>query len=309
MAVLPILEQHNVLKLLTQRCSSLHRTFISDKISCEPSSGEYNSGGTIKVDGWEITVPKNLLVQFPTIWTKFRDLCDAGAKGYEVSVFGNIVNDKPIAAQIAISAGFSLREGVGYIESIDVADGSFQLKGSKTKLRLNDPNGKFGKASNLAPFFPVDDENPSITAFSGFPMCFPRSADDPKCPSSNRPAGSTRFAPRDPLAMIPFLVGDYITYAALYKNEELLVYEASATNVDGTTTASDTVPNYILVEDALIGVTDSSANVEVADSRVSVPKSPKYSAIADFLLVHRLPFQLCWRLGADLRDRSRSVHW
>jgi hypothetical protein len=69
--------------------------------------------------------------------------------------------------------------------------------------------------------------------------------------------------------MVPFLVGDYITYAALPKNGELLVYEASATNVQVTTSASNSVPNYIFIEDAIIGVTDNSPNVEVADSRVS----------------------------------------
>ncbi|KAF1973902.1 hypothetical protein BU23DRAFT_506147 [Bimuria novae-zelandiae CBS 107.79] len=234
---------------------------------CTTDTGDYNSGGTISVDGWSIKVPKNLLVQFPVVWAKFRDLCAAGVDGYEVSVFGNIIAGTATAAQIIVNAGFSVRAGVGYIDSIDVADGSFTIRGLGTKLRLSDPNGRFGKASNLAPFFPVDDENPSISAFSGFPMCFPRSANDPKCPSSNRPAGSTNFAAPDPLSMVPFLVGDYITYTALPKGGELLVYEASATNVQVTTSASSTVPNYIFVEDAIIGVTDNSPNVEVADSR------------------------------------------
>lgn len=169
-----------------------------------------------------------------------------------------------------MTGGFELRSGVGYIDSIDVADGSFKLRGLGTKLRLNDPNGVFGKASDLNKFFPVDDENPSIQAFSGFPMCFPRSANDEKCPSSNRPAGSTNFAPSDPLAMVPFLVGDFITYTAVPGNGELHVFEASATNVQATTSASNSVPNYIFVEDAIIGVTDADPNVEVADTRVSV---------------------------------------
>lgn len=210
-----------------------------------------------------------MLVQFPVVWAKFRDLCTAGVDGYEVTIFGNVVGTQPIAGQIIVNAGFSVRSGVGYIASIDVADGSFKLRGLDTKLRLNDPNGRFGKASNLAPFFPVDDENPSVSAFSGFPMCFPRSTNDPKCPSSNRPAGSTNFEAPDPLAMVPFLVGDFITYTALPKGGELLVYEASASNVQVTTSASSSVPNYIFIEDAIIGVTDNSPNVEVADTRVS----------------------------------------
>ncbi|KAL1606312.1 hypothetical protein SLS60_003714 [Paraconiothyrium brasiliense] len=235
--------------------------------SCSVDSTDFNSGGTITVDEWNIKVPKNLLVQFPTIWTPFRKLCEAGVGGYEVTIFGNILGSQPTAAQIIVSGGFDVRSGVGYIDSIDVADGSFKLRGLGTKLRLNDPNGVFGKASDLAPFFPVDDESPSIQAFSGFPMCFPRSANDEKCPSSNRPAGSTNFAAADPLSMVPFLVGDFITYTAIPKGGELLVFEASATNVQVTTSASNTVPNYIFVEDAIIGVTDPDANVEVADTR------------------------------------------
>ncbi|KAJ4290217.1 hypothetical protein N0V90_010432 [Kalmusia sp. IMI 367209] len=233
---------------------------------CTVDTNDYNSGGSISVDGWSIKVPKNLLVQFPTIWTPFRKLCEAGADGYEVQISGNVIGAQPTAGQIIISAGFSLREGVGYIDSIDVADGSFRIRGGP-KLRLCDPNGVFGKVSNLSPFFPVDDENPSVTAFSGFPMCIPRSDNDPKCPSSNRPAGSTNFSPADPLSMVPFLVGDFITYAGLPKGGEILVYEASATNVQVTTSASNTVPNYIFVEDAIIGVTDTAANVEIADTR------------------------------------------
>lgn len=116
-------------------------------------------------------------------------------------------------------------------------------------------------------------------------MCFPRSSNDEKCPSSNRPAGSTNFAAPDPLAMVPFLVGDFITYAAIPKGGELLVFEASATNVQVTTSASNTVPNYIFIEDAIIGVTDADPNVEVADTRVSF-SHPKYHFLTDLFLVH-----------------------
>lgn len=179
-----------------------------------------------------------------------------------------MVGGQPIAAQIMISPGFSLRSGTGYIDSIDISDGSFKIRGGP-KLRLSDPNGKFGKESSLAPFWPVDDENPSITAFSGFPMCIPRSDSDSKCPQSNRPNGATNFAAPDPLSMVPFRVGDYITFSGLPVGGEILVYEASATNVQVTTTASSSVPNYIFIEDAIIGITDTPANIEVADSRVS----------------------------------------
>lgn len=33
----------------------------------------YNSGGTIVVNGHNMTVPKNVLVQFPSAWVPFKD--------------------------------------------------------------------------------------------------------------------------------------------------------------------------------------------------------------------------------------------
>ncbi|KAF2678511.1 hypothetical protein K458DRAFT_394785 [Lentithecium fluviatile CBS 122367] len=228
------------------------------------AGGEYNAGGSIAVDGFTIKVPKNLIVQFPVVWAPFPQLCEAGVGGFEVSVSGNIVNGEPRAGQISMSPGLSLRSGQGYIESLTTD--TMKIRGGPT-LRLSDPNGVFGKASNAAPFFPVDDENPSISAFSGFPMCLPRSADDPKCPQSNRPDGATNFAAPDPLAMVPIRVGDFMTYSGIKSGGEILVFEMSATNVQVTTTASDTVPNYIFVEDAIVGVIDSAPNVEFADHK------------------------------------------
>lgn len=244
-------------------------TFLrcTDSNSCSVDTTDYNSGGSITVDGWSIKVPKNLLVQFPVVWSPFGQLCGAGAGGYEVSVLGNVVAGQAIAGQIFMSPGFSLRAGQGYIESINTVDGTFKIRGGPT-LRLNDPNGVFGKASNSAPFFPVDDENPSVTAFSGFPMCIPRSDADAKCPSSNRPSTGNTFAAPDPLSMVPLRVGDFINYAGQKSGSDILVFELTAINVQVTTTPSTSVPNYIRVEDAIIGVLDPDPNVEVADFRV-----------------------------------------
>jgi hypothetical protein len=198
------------------------------------------------------------------VWAPFAELCGSGSGGYEVTVFGNVVNGEARAGQIIMSPGLSLRTGQGYIESLTTD--TMKIRGGPT-LRLSDPNGVFGKASNNAPFFPVDEENPSITAFSGFPMCLPRSDSDSKCPASNRPTGATDFAAPDPLAMVPIRVGDFMTYTGIVSGGEIQVYEMAATNVQVTTSASNSVPNYILVEDAIVGVTDAAANVEVADSR------------------------------------------
>jgi len=97
-------------------------------------------------------------------------------------------------------------------------------------------------------------------------MCVPRSADDPKCPSSQRPAGQTIFQAPDPLIMAPFLPGDYITFSGISDNNEIVAYSIVADSVQITTTG---VPTYIRVEDAIIGTfdTQSSAEVAPADSR------------------------------------------
>ena len=74
----------------------------------------------------------------------------------------------------------------GFVESVNFADGSMQIKNGPV-VRINDPNGVFSVGYGDAPFMTADDISPSITSFSGFPMCIPRNATDRLCPSSNRP--------------------------------------------------------------------------------------------------------------------------
>ncbi|ORY03223.1 hypothetical protein BCR34DRAFT_492561 [Clohesyomyces aquaticus] len=234
--------------------------------SCTTDTAEFNSGGFISVNGFNIKVPQNLIAQFPATWVPFPKMCAGGVagKGYEVSVTGNVVNGQAIAAQIQL-AQYLLEAGQGYIETVDTADGSLKIRGGPT-VRINDPNGVFSKGTTGNELFTADDANPSIIAFSGFPMCIPRGTSDPKCPSANRPGG-TSFAAPQPLLMAPFLVGDYIEYSGIKNGGEIWAYAITAINVQITTTASDTVPNYIRLEDAIIGVFDNNANVELADSR------------------------------------------
>jgi hypothetical protein len=208
-----------------------------------------------------------MLAQFPVAWVPFPKMCGAGILGYEVSISGNVVNGQAIAAQIGLSAQFGLEGGQGYVETVDIADGSLKIRGGPT-VRINDPKGVFAKQTTQAPLFLADTENPSVTAFSGFPMCIPRSDADDKCPQSNRPTGGTNFAAPDPLAMVPFRVGDFIEYSGIKNGgNEVLAHVITAINVQVTTSASSTVPNYIRMEDAIIGVFDSAANVEMADVR------------------------------------------
>lgn len=95
-----------------------------------------------------------------------------------------MVNGKPIAGIVDVGQ-FLLQGSSGYVESVNF-DGTLKIKNGPT-IRANDPNGIFGKAYTGRPFMTADDENPSITAFSGFPMCIPRSATDELCPPTNRP--------------------------------------------------------------------------------------------------------------------------
>ena len=97
-------------------------------------------------------------------------------------------------------------------------------------------------------------------------MCVPRSANDPKCPLSQRPRGQTIFEAPDPLIMAPFLPGDYITFSGISDGGEIIAYSIVADSVQITTTG---VPTYIRVEDAIIGTFDTQSPAEVApaDSR------------------------------------------
>jgi len=105
----------------------------------------------------------------------------------ESKVTGNVVGGVPIAAQISVNQ-FMTNAGQGFIETT-FTDGRIKIRGGPT-LRINDPDGVYGTAFNTgSPFamFTADTENPSISSFSGFPMCVPRSATDVLCPLTNRP--------------------------------------------------------------------------------------------------------------------------
>jgi len=105
-----------------------------------------------------------------------------------VQITGNIVNDVIIAGQMSISQ-LDLAGSSGIVESIGF-DGRIKIKNGPF-IRINDPNEKYSDGFDEIPFYTADDENPSITSFSGFPMCVPRELNDPKCPQSNRPASNS----------------------------------------------------------------------------------------------------------------------
>ena len=153
---------------------------------------------------------------------------------YQIRVQGNIMpNGQYIAGLIFISQD-SLNVGQGFVKSIDYATGELCISTSRpagsfavqtvpspacvapdARVRLNDGpatdvgvpgTGRFGLShgkpnskaqvweANYDPRFTVDQDNPTVHAETGYPMCIPRSfpfgpngSNDPLCPQENRP--------------------------------------------------------------------------------------------------------------------------
>jgi hypothetical protein len=57
------------------------------------SATQFNTGGSITVAGISITIPENLLVQFPAAFISFQDFAASAGQlgGFEVNVEGNYV--------------------------------------------------------------------------------------------------------------------------------------------------------------------------------------------------------------------------
>ncbi|KAK4183511.1 hypothetical protein QBC35DRAFT_526074 [Podospora australis] len=229
----------------------------------------YNTGGTISLNGWTVKVPKNMLVTFPAAFVPWKDFVAQKASfiGFETNVVGNIVDGQNIAGQIIISE-FALEINQGHIEEINF-DGTMKIHNGPT-IRINDPNAVFS-AGFSSPFMVSDDKSPSVSSFSGFPMCVPRSANDTLCPASNRPLLAGSNAPRrvfqapNPMLMAPFLPGDFIQYKGFRApNNVLICYEIVAWNVQITTVGK---PTYIRGELALLGIYSPDTSTEVADTR------------------------------------------
>ena len=177
------------------------------------------AGGTVTVNGITIIIPADTIVQYPANTLTWADaVCGIAPiatngsggtapiiyPGVEISVDGNIVGGTPASPHIGSIVHISqhgLNSGSGYITAINFAAGSLTVaspaNGTTVTLRLNDPKGRYGIAQSSSDArFSVDDANPTIkAAASGYPMCIPRSAADPRCPQINRPtAGCRNFA-------------------------------------------------------------------------------------------------------------------
>ena len=181
-----------------------------------------HSGGTLKVNGHVVIVPKETVVEFPAnqiTWQEVFAQAPAPYTGratgmasadlpaplstYEVHVIGNRVingaSDQYIAGLVFVSQQ-GLNSGQGFINFIDYTTGDVWVGAALgapggVRLRLNDPTGRYGRAGSPDVRFTVDADNPTISAGSGYPMCVPRTApvlvngllvSDSLCPETNR---------------------------------------------------------------------------------------------------------------------------
>ncbi|MBV1694908.1 MAG: hypothetical protein KGP27_10655 [Hyphomicrobiales bacterium] len=180
-------------------------------------------GGSAVVNDLTITIPCNLIVQMPAATFTWSDLFNKdqirttralpaslalseqaaispapgefGFASVEMRIVGNIVNGRHIAALVFMSQQ-SLNTSTGTITGFDYDKGVIYVANSATgqpsRLQINDVNGRFSKGQSPDSRFNVDDENPTIRAVTGYPMCVPRNdptigPDDPRCPQRNRP--------------------------------------------------------------------------------------------------------------------------
>ncbi|HEX6828688.1 MAG TPA: hypothetical protein VF104_06885, partial [Burkholderiales bacterium] len=228
------------------------------------------AGGTLKVNGHLVTVPASTIVILPANALTWQELFSQAPAPYtgvatgmaaadvpeplakhEVHVLGNVMpgatpgTGQYIAGLVTISQQ-GLNSGQGYINFIDYAAGEIRVGGvmgdpaGGTRVRINDPIGKFGRAVTPDRRFTIDEDNPTIRSETGFPMCLPRvtadpnvpgNPDDPLCPQGNRPRDATgafagNFTMNDPTPgtglpgvlpdatkQAPFEIGDFVTFA------------------------------------------------------------------------------------------------
>ncbi|MFJ1253575.1 PKD domain-containing protein [Cupriavidus sp. CuC1] len=283
--------------------------------------GDALCGGKMRVNGHTIVIPsstivilpansltwKELFTQAPAPYTNVATgmaLADSPApiSSYEAHVIGNQVGDVYIAGLVYISQQ-SLNSGTGFINYIDYASGEMRVGGrlvrdgsgvpqnvldaSKpgVRVRVNDPGGRFGRATSPDRRFTIDADNPTIRSVTGYPMCVPRvdasrQADDDACPQGNRPKDvSGQFASNftmpdpaslaagqlpDPRIMAPFEVGDHVTYSGTLVSDRGVqgpytttdsTYVSAHTLIAnlGIFTAPFTDPAYVAIDVTILG--------------------------------------------------------
>jgi hypothetical protein len=302
-------------QLTLQGVSPFQITGFIQKATLDNPSDTF-SAGTMLVNGHLITVPRNTMFQMPATamtWQEMFRLAPApyglstpqGPQSglalndvptpfatYEVTVYGNRVigngSDRYIAGLVFLSQQ-SLNQGQGFINYIDYTNGEMWIGSTLksqtgTRVRINTPGGRYGNPQSPDPRFTSDEDNPTIRAATGYPMCIPRFDptvnDDSLCPARNRPvdpvtgAYQTIFTMPAPVTSLPatlpdatqqapFEVGDYVTFnGTLVKDAACsptatnpCQYVSAHTIVAnlGLFTAPGTMPVYVAIEDMLLG--------------------------------------------------------
>ena len=132
---------------------------------------------------------------------------DVANNGLELRAVGNMVGTRHIAG-LAYASQQSANSGTGVITGFDYANGAMKIanaNGGTVTVQINDPvvpgltdskgnpTGRFSAGQSPDPRFSADQDNPTIHAATGYPMCIPRTdprvagGDDPLCPQLNRP--------------------------------------------------------------------------------------------------------------------------
>jgi len=178
---------------------------VSTSDAACPGVTDVHWGGTVTVNNATIVVPCNMIIQAPANTFRWADFISGrpslaipdGHPSFELQIVGNTVGTRPIAALMYASQQ-ALNVQVGYVSSIDYATGNLKVNtgdpANPVTVQINDPQGRFGRVQSPDERFSVDDQNPTITAKTGYPMCVPRTdpavTDDALCPQNNRPKSS-----------------------------------------------------------------------------------------------------------------------
>src|SRR4051795_13080632 len=169
-------------------------TVSTDNGACPDVADKKFWGGSVTINNTKMVVPCNMIVQMPANTLTWADMVNGGPslelKGSPFPSFdargaGNIVAGTNMAG-LMFASQQAANTGSGVISKIDYDTGRIHVDtgdpASPAVLEINDPNGRFGREQTADARFSVDDQNPTIHAGTGYPMCVPRtdpaSADD-----------------------------------------------------------------------------------------------------------------------------------
>ncbi len=260
-------------------------TGFLQEATLNPSATDPLTGGTLKVNGHFVVVPKDTIVILSANALTWQELFSQAPSPYglttaigipqsglamndtprpmstyEVQVVGNIINTPTanlyVAGLIYISQE-GLNTGAGFINYINYSLAEMRVGGrigdpnTGTRVRINDPIGRFGRPQSPDPRWTVDPDNPTIVAGTGYPMGLPNvltdpnlgGADDPLRPLKNRPKDTNPVSPTfglflttftfpanigcaaktgpDPCLEAPFEEGDFISFSGILVHDGL----------------------------------------------------------------------------------------